>query len=391
MDEFDQKTINQFLLIKQHLTEESKTDDIMQTIRDLGGLHATSATTPYISLFTRCNNFTRDQLDAEIFRKRTLGRIRYVRKTVFLIPKEFLSTAFSGTQKMNQPVVELYQKYLGLSEKEINQTSKMILKILKGRGLTTKEIRNELKADQNLWRIINLMCDRGQLIRESNRISWKSNLHTYYIFNEYFPDINLNEFSETAAKKRIIQQYLTSYGPTTITDIAWWAGFTKTEVKRELSEITEDTSTIKISNLSGEFYILRSDLEHLIKMQPSNDVTINLLPFLDPYIMGYKERERYLDRKFYDYIFDRSGNSTNTILVDGKISGVWDVYEKPVPIIKLYFLTSQEQQIMKKTKKKAKELGKFITDDEVKTKVCKKMVPLPKRTAGSMMTPLRDY
>ena len=66
------------------------------------------------------------------------------------------------------------------------------------------------------------------------------------------------------------------------------------------------------------------------------------------YLMGYKERDRYLDQKYYDYIFDRSGNATNSIIVDGVISGVWDVYEKPKPIIKLYFFKKQNKEIMDK-------------------------------------------
>ena len=35
---------------------------------------------------------------------------------------------------------------------------------------------------------------------------------------------------------------------------------------------------------------------------------------LDPYLMGYKDRERYLDPRFKDFVFDRSGNVTNTIV-----------------------------------------------------------------------------
>ncbi len=200
MDEFELDIINQFVLQKQHLTGGSKIEDILQIIRDIGGLHATGATTPYLSLFARCKDFTRVMLDLELFQRRSLGRIRYVRKTVYLLPKEYLSTAFSGTKSMNQPEPELFDKYLGINEHEIEKTSKLVLDLLTGRGLTTKEIGAELGMDKNLSRIINLMCDRGQLIRETYKKSWKSNLHTYYLFNEYFPEVELEEMDESAAK-----------------------------------------------------------------------------------------------------------------------------------------------------------------------------------------------
>jgi hypothetical protein len=40
--------------------------------------------------------------------------------------------------------------------------------------------------------------------------------------------------------------------------------------------------------------------------------------------------------------------------------------------------------------KNAKTLGKFITENEVKLKECNSMIPIPKRTAGGFMSPLKD-
>jgi predicted DNA-binding transcriptional regulator len=382
--------VNQFLLSKQHLSDHTISNNIIQIVRDINGLHATDPKTPYISLFNRYNNFTKDKLDKEMFSNRTLGRIRYVRKTVYLLPRDFLSTAFSGTSRLNPPKVELYDKYLGISETEIENTSKMVLELLKGRGLTTKEVRKELQLDSNLSQIINLMCDRGQLIRETNRKSWKSNLHTYYLFSEYFPEINLNEIEESVAKERIILSYLTSHGPSTISDIAWWSGFNKTIVKNILDKFSGKIEKIQISELEGDFQILKPDLKLLKKQISRSKETVNLLPILDPYMMGYKERLRYLDHKHYNFIFDRSGNITNTILVDGIVVGIWDVEEKPKKVVKLYFFDQPTKNTKTKIISSAKKLGRFILERDVIIKECKDMVPLNQRTAGSMMRPLKD-
>ena len=67
--------VNHYLLRKQHLTDDSKTDDIVQIVEDVGGLHATIPKTPYLSLFSRANNFTRKQLDEELYENRSLGKI----------------------------------------------------------------------------------------------------------------------------------------------------------------------------------------------------------------------------------------------------------------------------------------------------------------------------
>jgi len=92
--------INPFVLQKQHLTEESKVDDIVQVIRDVGGLHAQVPTTPYLSLFGRMSNFMKEQLDAELYVKRNLGRIKCIRSTVHILTKSMIPAAFAATRKI---------------------------------------------------------------------------------------------------------------------------------------------------------------------------------------------------------------------------------------------------------------------------------------------------
>jgi hypothetical protein len=62
--------VNHFVSRKQHLTDDSWTDDIFQIVKDVGGLHATSPTTPYLSMFSRAKDFTREKLDEELYVKR---------------------------------------------------------------------------------------------------------------------------------------------------------------------------------------------------------------------------------------------------------------------------------------------------------------------------------
>ena len=190
MAEINLTAVNHSLLYKQHLTDDSKTDDIVQIVEDVGGLHATIPKTPYLSLFSRAKNFARKQLDEELYEKRSLGKIRCVRKTVYVLPKGMVSIAYSATKTMVELASEHYSRYLGVTKKEYNKLSRRILRLLKGRGMTTKEIKNELMTDLNVSAVVNLMCDQGLLIRGNPRSGWKSSLHTYYLFHDYFPGVN---------------------------------------------------------------------------------------------------------------------------------------------------------------------------------------------------------
>jgi dUTPase len=105
--------------------------------------------------------------------------------------------------------------------------------------------------------------------------------------------------------------------------------------------------------------------------------------------MGYKERERYLDQAYNNLVFDRSGNATSAILVDGKVVGVWDFEEDEEPLVKIFLFQEIGKNLRDEIFTQAERLGEFIAEAKVKVKECESMVPLTERTAGSMMSPLK--
>jgi len=97
--------VNRFVLHKQHLADDSKTDDIVRIVKDVSGLHATSPRTPYLSLFSRAENFRRDMLDEELYVKGRLGKVRCMRKTVYILRKALVPMALSATRMMVEPYI----------------------------------------------------------------------------------------------------------------------------------------------------------------------------------------------------------------------------------------------------------------------------------------------
>jgi len=81
---------NQLILKKYNLTEDTRIDDILQITNDLCGLHATEPIRPYLTLFTRANGFIKEDLDRDLYIKKNLGRIRGMRKTLFIETKEMI-------------------------------------------------------------------------------------------------------------------------------------------------------------------------------------------------------------------------------------------------------------------------------------------------------------
>jgi len=297
--------------------------------------------------------------------------------------------AYAATKESWEKLSMRYAEFRGFSSEEYEKFSNSILDILKDREMTASEIKKLLKTQLDVSAILYFMCDQGLLTRSRPKKGWKDKNHRYSLFHDYFSDINLNEVSETEAITLLVQQYLSSFGPATENDIAWWTGLSKTKVRETLNNLKEQIVRVKISNLKGDFILLHSD-ENLIKNTSfPKRRTVNLLPSLDPYLMGYKERERYLHHKHYDKVFDRSGNATSTILLDGRVVGVWDFTEDAEPTVKIFLFEEAEGSVLREIYLKAQKIGKFIAEKEVQIKECNSMVPLTHRTAGAVMSPLK--
>ncbi|UCG70063.1 MAG: AlkZ family DNA glycosylase [Thermoplasmata archaeon] len=390
MKKIHEAKVNSFCLEKQHLTDKSKINDIVKITKDIGGLHATSSATTYLSLFVRANEFRREYLDEELYVKRNLGKVRYVRGTMYVLPREMIPFAYSAMKSFIDPLSCKYAEYHGISDKNYRRISKQILEALDSKSMTAKEIKESVGLKSKISQILNLMCDDGQLIRAEPKGEWKSNLHTYRRMDQYFPGLELFTLDETEAKKKVILQYIDSFGPVTFSDIAWWTKFHKTKIREILEDIGDDIIQVKVSGNGDPHYILKSHKKALQSTGVKKKSMVNLLPTLDPYIMGYKDRNRYIDSENYEFIFDRSGNGTSSVFVDGRIHGVWDFSEKPKPTVKLFYLRNVKKGDEKKIQSKAKNIGKFIAGSDIIIKKCKDMIPLSKRTAGSFMSPLKD-
>jgi hypothetical protein len=62
---------------------------------------------------------------------------------------------------------------------------------------------------------------------------------------------------------------------------------------------------------------------------------VSLLPVLDPYLQGHRQRERCVDRRRLRFVVHRGGNTTSVILIGGRVAGVWDLIAGPSPKLRL--------------------------------------------------------
>ncbi|MFX1536347.1 MAG: winged helix DNA-binding domain-containing protein, partial [Promethearchaeota archaeon] len=327
-------------------------------------------------------------LDEELYVKKNLGKIRCMRKTLHILSKEQIPVAYDATKRIVENASKRYME-ARVASKEYEEVSESILDALKNNKMTVSELKKTLQTSVDVSAILYYMCDQGLLIRDKPKKGWKDKIHTYSAFQVYFPSMELSKLSEQAAIAQLVQTYLKSFGPVTEKDVVWWSGLGKTQIQRTLEEFQERLVPIRISGLEGDFIMLNTDEWILNDKQILQENVVNFLPTLDPYLMGYKERERYLHAEHYNYVFDRSGNATSTIIFNGQVIGVWDFTEDPDPLVKLFLFDKVKSSTLEEIHSKARKIGTFIANKKVQVKECDSMVPLTERTAGGVMSPLK--
>ena len=387
--EFDIRTLNAWNHFRQHLAPEMQTRNLPKVVRDIGGLHATCGTTPYLSLHARIPGLTRSDLDRELYQKHSLGRIRCVRGTVYVHTREMLPVVYQATARLLLPATRRYMEARDVSGRDFHQISRAILKLLAGRELTASAIKSSLGTEADVSSILYHMCDLGLLIRGRPEKGWRDKNHAYARFVDSFPDIELSSLTERDGETALVRAYLHAFGPVTETDIAWWTGLGKTRVRAALARLEPEVTSVSIIDLCPKAVIHRKDGRRLGELEPYRTQAVHLLPCLDPYPMGFKERGRYLDPADSERVFDRSGNITSTIMVGGRVTGVWDFERDPRPCVKLHFFRDLSRAVIQRIHQQAERVGTFMADGAVDVRTCEDMVPLRSRPAGGFMTPLR--
>ena len=379
-----------WLLHRQRLRPDSPGKDVLSVTEDIVALHATESLSPYLSLRERLPSFERENLDDLLERDKRMGKVRFVRKTVHVLPRPHLPLAFAALKNLLIPRAEMWQAHLGLTAQEYARLSGRIEALLAEGGKTTQEVKQVMEPGLPVSPVLNMMCDQGRLVRGLPRKGWKSNLHVYQVWSTYFPDIDLDSVTEAEARRWVVRRYLDVFGPVTKKDIVWWTRFPARDINGILQELAPGVCECDVRGLGSGLLVPCAQGEEIASLPPLEPPVVNLLPLLDPLLMGYKERGRLLDPEFEPYVIDRTGNATSVILVDGMVQGVWDYKLMKDLEVKLHWFKKPSSAVRKRAEYIAQDRGRFLSGQEVRVVTCPHMSPLAGRTLGGFMSPLKD-
>lgn len=376
------------MLDKQHLGAGSDAGDVLAVVDDLLGLHATVTTSPYLQLRARMRTFIPGQLDM-LLDAGSAAKLACMRRTVFVESAEAIPLVFAATRELAARGRDRFLAANGLTPGRYERLAERAESALAGRALDARELRDAVGATERLSPVIIVMCDQGRLVRWSGSGGWQSARPKYRRFAEALPSVQLDSWEEAAAIRALVGRYVRRYGPVSESDVAWWTGLPMVTVRDALASVPNLVHAT-VDGLRGIFLIHEADIARAQQPAALPAGQVCLLPVLDPYLQGYRHRERCVDPRHHPFVVDRGGNVTSVILIDGRAGGVWDFVAKPSPELRLFFFALPDAQARRVVHALAAELAGTLTDGPALVVERDHMRPLTQGTAGSFLSPLND-
>jgi hypothetical protein len=350
------------------------------------GLHNTSPVSPYLSLRARNPGFMREHFDAAAWERWDLVRFRAMRMTMFVFPRDLVEIAAAATRHLRDRWAVRWLRDVDLSEAGYDDLADRIEAALADGPLTSRALRNRLGVakDAPVPGVVGRMCDVGRLVGGRPPRAWRSPVREYHRWSDVVADIDIDRWDEAAAIRELVWRYIDAYGPVTRDDVAWWTGISKAKCRDALSEFDAETEEVTVDAWSGPLVRMAGrPLQEL-------DDHVRALPYLDPYVQGYRDRARFLDPARHDYVYDAGGNSAATIVHRGRVIGVWQPHGDLAPSVRYHLFDRHPRKVKAAAETELAAAGAMHFDAPVDVVEVAEMIPLSGGGGRSAMHPLDE-
>ncbi len=303
---------------------------VTEAVHAAAGVYAT-APTCYLSCAARLPGFRPAAFDAAVG-EGSLVLLRAMRGSAYTVPVDVLPVVVGATGATVRTGMVRLVRAAGLPDVDYAGLADRIEAALSGRPAATLPEIRALLGDtapprrEALQYAVTLMTAEARLVRAERRGGWRSDSYGYARWADRFP-APLQPAEPAQARVALARWYLRAFGPATSEDLRWWAGWPARDASAALAGLAAELVRVGLIDPSGrpvEAYALADELAALRDADPDSARGVRLLPVWDAYLMGYADRRRLLAEGDRPWVYDKSGNATSVVLVDGMVAGVWE-------------------------------------------------------------------
>lgn len=333
-----------------------------------------------LSLLARVPRLMQGMVEGAI-ESRTALRLPAMRRTVWMLHAEFAHLAFHATDT-SAPFRWLLKRE-GFTEDEYARLEREIL-LAAGRPMTSDQIREAIKdPPEKLTPVLQALCAEGKLLRIKPKTP-QSNLFTYAATRVWLGR-EIADADPIEALTWLAGEYLKAFGPASVEDFAWWAGVPDAAAGQALA--VHDAADV------GDGLLMFAKDVHAFEGTRPVANRVNLLPAWDAYTMGYAEpsRLRFADAELLPYLYDKGGNATSMILIEGSVGGLWDytVNDKRIEI-RIALFEDPTPRAMAAIEAEAGLVASYFHARDTTIRRVKIRTPISQGQQGAHLKPLAD-
>ncbi len=329
------------IAVRHHLAAAARATDLTQVACDLVGIHATDPASVYLGALARMKKLTYDDVADALYDRRSVLKVLGMRRTMFVEPRELVpvvqaavtdTLARAERKRTIQMVAGAgVAADAGGAEAWLNEVESQTVAALEAAGeATATELTKKVpglrvqipvavgkKYEGKVGvstRMLFLLATEGRIVRGRPRGTWLSSMYAWAPMDKWLGG-PLPRISTDEAQAELARRYLAAYGPATLRDVQWWAGWTVAATKKALAAI--DAETVELDD-GATGVVLPTDTRSTAESKP----WIALLPSLDTTPMGWVDRGWFMG-EHTPRLFDRNGNIGPTVWVDGRVVGGW--------------------------------------------------------------------
>ena len=312
---------------RQGLVERVPRRRRFEVVSSICGLHAQVMSSAELTLWARVDGLRRDDVSRALWRERKLVKTWAMRGTLHLLPAASLGTWVGGLSTVDEWRKPSWFKAFGTTPAELERLIAAVGAALEGRELTREELAAEVAreaGDPGLAEKLSeswgsflkpaafrgLLCfapDQGRNVAFTSPRTWLG---------------GVEPAGQEEALRAIALRWLAAFGPGTRAELArWWGWISPARAGRLLASLGDDAVEIDVEGSS--LWALSADLDDLAAAARARDV--RLVPAFDQYVVGAPRKEpgAPFDEAQRARIYRQAGWLSPSLLVDGRIEGVW--------------------------------------------------------------------
>lgn len=307
------RELNRATLARQMLLAR-ETISVSAAVERLAGLQAQLASAPYVGLWTRLQNFKREDL-ASLIDARKIVKATFNRATLHLVTAEDYLRFRTTLQPLLAGAASAIAKDRG--EFDLDKVLKAARAYLAEKPRTFADISDrltELLPDVDVGAMRYSVRTHIPLVQVPIATGWSYPSKPEFTLAESWLG---RKISPKEFLPELVKRYLAAFGPASVTDAQTWLGL---KLKDTFEALRPELQTYRDENRRELFDLPGIEL-------PAEDVPapVRFLPEFDNLLLSHSNRTRVVAEEYRPQVYLPALRVAATILVDGFVRGAWKV------------------------------------------------------------------